>query len=74
MTVFNTFRLADADVSISDKHVRVNVTVDCGIGAKDCLELGIDKEVVRVDVLFHQTLDLEESRQKVPFVLAPLAF
>jgi hypothetical protein len=69
MAVFNAFRLANADVSVSDEHVRVNIAMDSGVGAKNGLELGVDKEVVRVNVLFHQTFDLEESWQEVPFVL-----
>lgn len=60
MAIFDTFRLTDTDICVSDEHVRVNVTVDGGIGTEDCLQLSVDKEVVGIDVLFDQTLDLEE--------------
>lgn len=32
-----------------------------GVGAENGLQLGVDKEIVRIDMLFYQTLDLEES-------------
>ena len=69
MAILDTFRFANSNVGVSDEHVRVNITVHCSVGAENGLQLSIDKEVVGVDMLFHQTLDFEESRQKVPFVL-----
>jgi hypothetical protein len=74
MAILDTFRFANSNVGVSNEHVRVNITVDCGVGAQNGFELSVDKEVVRVDMLFHQTLDLEESWQEIPFVLFSSAF
>ena len=60
MPVFDTLRLTHADISIPDEHVRVDIAVDCGVCAQNSLEFSVDKEIVRVDVLFDETFDLEK--------------
>ena len=39
------------------------------VGFDDVLDLFIDEVVERIDVLPHQTLDLQESRHQLPLVL-----
>ena len=62
-------RHADTNVEVSDEHVWIDITVHCRVCFDDVLEVLIDKVVVRVGMLLDETFDLEESREKVPFVL-----
>jgi len=46
MAILDAFRFADSNVCVSNEHVRVNITVDCSVGAENGLELGVDEEVI----------------------------
>jgi hypothetical protein len=60
---------ADADVGVLEPEARVDVRGHLVVRAEDVLDVDVDKVVERVDVLLHEPLDLEERRQKQPFVL-----
>lgn len=47
----------------------VDVAADGRTRLDDFLQLDLDEVIVRVDVLLNQTLDLEEGREQIPFIL-----
>ena len=57
------------NVGVFEPESGIDVRSDLVIGFDDVLDVGIDKVVERVDVLFDETFDFEESRQQEPFIL-----
>jgi len=60
---------ADADVEVLEVEVWVHVGGDARVGAEDVLEVDVDEEVKRVDVLLDESLDSEEGGEEIPLVL-----
>ena len=56
-------------VCVGDVEFLVYIAENGLIGFYNSLEVDIDEEIVRVDVLFDETFDLQKCRKKVPFVL-----
>lgn len=52
----------------SDVEVRIDIAANFCAGLDNLLQLHFDEVIVRVDVLFHKSLDLEEGRKEIPFV------
>lgn len=46
----------------------IHVTPNCRARLNDLLHLNLHEVVIRIKVLFHQSFDLQESGQQVPFV------
>lgn len=59
----------DVYVCVGDVELRVNIAEYRLVGLDDPLEIDIDEEIVRVNVLFDETFHLQKCRKKVPFVL-----
>ena len=59
----------DVYVCVGDVELRVNIAEYRLVGLDDPLEIDIDEEIVRVNVLFDKTFHLQKCRKKVPFVL-----
>lgn len=57
------------NVGVFEPKSGIDVRSDLVVGFNDVLDVGIDKVVERVDVLFDEAFDFEESRQQKPFVL-----
>jgi hypothetical protein len=55
-------RFSDRDVGVSDVRVVVDVGLDPFVGFEDILNVVVDEEVVRVEMLLDQTFDLEKGR------------
>jgi hypothetical protein len=68
--VVTSSRRSDPDVGIFDEEFRVSVGDDQTIGLEDLFDIRLNKVVERVEMLLDETLNLEESRQELPFVLA----
>lgn len=58
------------NVGIFEPEPGIDVRSDLVVGFDDVLYVCVDKVVERVDVLFDETFDLEESGQQEPFVLS----
>ena len=56
-------------VCVGDIELRIYVAEDRLIGLDNSLEVDINEEIVRIDVLFDETFDLQKCRKKVPFIL-----
>jgi hypothetical protein len=50
--------------------VWVHVRGDARVGAEDVLEVDVDEEVERVDVLLDESLNGEEGGEEIPLVLS----
>jgi hypothetical protein len=61
-------RRTNVDVGKLDVKVVIDITANSGARLDDLLELYLHKIVVGVKVLFHQSFDLEECGQQVPFI------
>lgn len=59
----------DVDVCVLEPESGIDVRSDLVVGLDNVLDVGIDKVVERVDVLFDEAFYFEESRQQEPFVL-----
>ena len=49
--------------------MRIDIAEDLAVGLDNLLDLHIDEEVERVDMLFDETFDLEEGGKEIPFIL-----
>lgn len=56
-------------VRVSDVELWVYIAEYGLVGLDNSLEVDINEEIVRVDVLFDKTFHLEKCRKKIPFVL-----
>ena len=56
-------------VCVGNVELWVYVTEYSLVGLDDSLEVDIDEEIVRVNVLFDEPFDLQKCRKKVPFIL-----
>jgi hypothetical protein len=61
-------RRTNIDVSELDVEVMIDVTANSGARFDDLLQLDLHEIVVGVNVLFHQSFDLEECGEQIPFV------
>ena len=59
----------DVYVCVGDVELRVYIAEYRLVGLDNPLEIDIDEEIVRVNVLFDETFHLQKCRKKVPFVL-----
>jgi hypothetical protein len=50
-------------------EMRIDIGFDTLVRSDDLFQVDVDKVVERVDMLLDQTLDLQECRQQLPFVL-----
>lgn len=55
-------------LSLLEEKSRIRIAVYRRTRLHDFLELNLDKVIIRIDMLLHQTLDFQESRQQIPFV------
>lgn len=56
-------------VCVGDIEFRVYIAEDGLIGLDNSLEVDINEEIIRIDVLFDETFHLQKCRKKVPFIL-----
>ena len=56
-------------VCIGDVEFWVYIAKNGLVGLYNSLEVDIDEEIVRVDMLFDQAFDLQKCWKKIPFVL-----
>lgn len=59
----------DIYVCVSDVELWIYIAEYGLVGLDNSLEVDIDEEIVRIDMLFDETFHLQECRKKVPFVL-----
>jgi hypothetical protein len=64
-----SIRETNVNVGVLEPETRVNVGGDFVVRLDNVFDIGIDKVVEGVDVLFHQPFDLEKGWEKEPFVL-----
>lgn len=57
------------NVGVFEPEPGIDIRRDLVVGFDDVLDVGIDKVVERLNVLFDKTFDLEESWQQEPFIL-----
>ena len=62
-------RSANIYVCVGDIELRIYIAEDRLIGLDNSLEVDINEEIVRIDVLFDETFHLQKRRKKVPFIL-----
>jgi hypothetical protein len=70
--VLNAVRQANSNVGKFDVLARVCIAHDKGVGLDDFLQLDIGEVVERVDVLFDQALDTQESWKQIPLVASSI--
>ena len=56
-------------VCVGDIKFRIYIAEYCLVCLDNSLEVNIDEEIVRVDVLFDKTFDFQKRWEEVPFVL-----
>ena len=49
--------------------MRIDIAEDLAVGLDNLLDLHIDEEIERVDMLFDETFDLEEGGEEIPLIL-----
>lgn len=57
------------ELHLLEIEMRVYVRLDTLVGLDDLFQVHVDEVVEGVDMLLNQTLDLQECRQKLPFIL-----
>ena len=62
--VFENHRVAEIDVLVLDEELVVHVAADFAVRLHDLLHPDIDKVIVGVDLLFHQSARLAVRREK----------
>ena len=65
-----TGRSSNVYIRVSNVEFGVYIAKYSLVRLDNSLEVNIDKEIVRVNVLFDKTFYLQECRKKVPFILA----
>ena len=60
---------SDVYVCIGDVEFWVYIAEYGLVCLDNSLEIDVDEEIVRVDVLLDETFDLQKCRKKVPFIL-----
>lgn len=60
------------NVGVFEPESGIDVRSNFAVGFDDVFDVGINKVVERVDVLFDETFHSEESRQQEPFILLGL--
>lgn len=68
-----SIREPNINVGVLEPETGVNVGGDFVVCLDNVFDICINKVVERVDVLFHQPFNLEEGREKKPFVLEKVA-
>lgn len=64
-----TTGLSHVDICVSEVEVGRHITKDFLVRLDNLLKLDFHEKVERINVLFDQSFDFEESGQEVPFVL-----
>ena len=62
-------RHPDAHVQVLQIEARIGIALHLVVRPDNVLDVHIDEVVERIDVLLNQTLDLQERRNQLPFVL-----
>ena len=64
---------SNIDVCVGDVEFWVYIAEYGLVGLDDSFEVDIDEEIVRVNVLFNETFDLQKRWKKVPFILSMIS-
>ena len=68
-----TSRSSNIYVCVSDVEFWVYIAEYGLVGLDNSFEIDIDEEIVRVNVLFNETFDLQKCGKKVPFILSMIS-
>ena len=66
---FEPYRFPDIDVGICEVELGIDIAQDSLVRLHNLLEFDFHEEIERIDVLFDQALDPQESWKEIPFVL-----
>ena len=64
---------SNINVCVGDVEFGVYIAEYGLVGLDNSLEVDIDKKIVRVNVLFNETFDLQKRWKKIPFILSMIS-